>query len=171
MKTATCVECNRSITYTTNKPKRCKSCKTDREKRFASYKRKAPSKSKKEGLMQQRLNKILPEADYIDNGYYSWLLSPKGAPLQLDRYYPDLKVAFEFNGRQHYEYNPYMHETEENFRYLQRCDIKKRRECKKRGVTLITIKYTKKITDDYLIKRLEQEGVISDIEQQTMVVY
>lgn len=115
------------------------------------------------------LNNILPEADYIDNGYYSWLHSPKGSPLQLDRYYPDLNIAFEYNGRQHYEFNPYMHKNRAAFEYLRKCDLAKRRECKERGVTLITIKYTKRITKEYLLNRLEQLDLLEYIKEQTLV--
>lgn len=119
--------------------------------------------------MQDLLNIILPEADYIDNGYYSWMLSPKGSPLQLDRYYPDLKLAFEYNGRQHYEYNSYMHKDEAAFEYLQRCDLKKRRDCRRKGITLITVKYTKKVTSEYLLKRLYESDVLNDISRKTIV--
>lgn len=119
--------------------------------------------------MQEVLNEIMPDADYIDNGYYSWLLSPKDAPLQLDRFYPELNLAFEFNGRQHYEFNPYMHKNQEAFEYLQRCDRKKRRDCRRRGVKLITIKYTKKITKEYLIRRFKEEKILLDLKNKTTI--
>lgn len=170
MKTTTCTECGIDVTYTTNRPKRCGACREKREQRFTPQKRK-PIRSKKEGLMQKVLNDLLPEAEYVDNGYYSWLPSPKGSPLQLDRYYPKLKIAFEFNGQQHYKYNPYMHQSVQAFEYLQKCDEKKARECEKRGVTLISIKYTKTITKEYLLKRLEQNGVLERVERRTYINY
>lgn len=162
------MECGKKVTYTTNKPKRCPKCKERREDKF-SYKKRKPQRSKKEGLMQHVLNELLPEAEFVDNGYYSWLVSPRGASLQLDRFYPDLNIAFEFNGRQHYEFNRYMHKDQEAFEYLQECDAKKRKDCKRRGVTLITIKYNKTITKEYMLKRFKQAGVISDIRRQTKV--
>lgn len=168
MKETSCVECGKTVTYTTNRPKRCASCKAKREENF-TYKRRNPQRSKKEGLMQQVLNKLLPNAEYIDNGYYSWLASPRGATLQLDRYYPELKLAFEFNGRQHYEFNRYMHKDQKAFEYLQECDSKKRRECKRNGVTLITIKYNKAITKEYLVKRFKQSGIHADIKRETRI--
>jgi hypothetical protein len=155
------MECGKTVTYNTNKPNRCQACKEKREKKF-TYQQRKPQRSKKEGLMQQILNQLLPDAEYIDNGYYSWLESPRGASLQLDRYYPELKLAFEFNGRQHYEFNRYMHKDYKAFEYLQECDKKKRKDCKKHGVTLITIKYNKIITEEYLLKRLKHAGVNCD---------
>jgi hypothetical protein len=168
MKQISCVECGKTVTYRTNKPKRCRSCKEQREARF-TYKKRKPSRSKKEGLMQKVLNELLPDAEFIDNGYYSWLESPRGSQLQLDRYYPGLKLAFEFNGRQHYEFNRYMHKDQKAFEYLQECDDKKRRDCKKHGVTLISIKYNKTITKEYMLKRFKQAGVISDIRRETRI--
>lgn len=97
MKATICEKCQETVQYTTNKPKLCKSCRAEKEERFSARRKNAskPFRSKKEGLMQKLLNDILPDDDYIDNGYYSWLISPKGAPLQLDRFYPELNIAFE----------------------------------------------------------------------------
>lgn len=169
MKTTTC-DCGREISYTTNKPKRCERCREKREAQF-QYKARRPQRSKKEATLQKVLNEIMPDAEYIDNGYYSWLKSPKGSPLQLDRYYPTLKLAFEFNGRQHYEFNRYMHKDMEAFEYLQTCDRKKKKDCAKNGVTLITIKYNKVITKEYLVTRLTEAGVISNIRAKTRLLY
>lgn len=168
MKVTLCEDCGSTVSYKTNKPKRCNACKEKREAKFI-HKKRNPIRSKKEGQMQDILNVMLPEADYVDNGYYSWMLSPKGAPLQLDRYYPSLRLAFEYNGRQHYEYNSYMHKNEAAFEYLQRCDLRKRKECKRRGITLISIKYTKKITSEYLLGRLDNAGILDTILRKTIV--
>lgn len=170
MKKTTCTDCGNEVFYKTNKPKRCATCREKREMRFKHRKKKL-IRSKKEGEMQRVLNQLFPHEDYIDNGYYSWLMSPKGAPLQLDRYYPRLKLAFEFNGQQHYKYNPYMHQSIEAFQYLQKCDAKKKKDCKRKGVHLITIKYTKKITKEYIIKRLDQAGILDEIEGKTFINY
>ncbi|WP_422661684.1 hypothetical protein ACK8P5_26540 (plasmid) [Paenibacillus sp. EC2-1] len=163
-KTTICIECGESVTYKTNRPKRCDRCRDIKESSFQHKKRK-PQRSKKEAKLQEVLNDLLPAAEYIDNGYYSWLISPKGSPLQLDRYYPTFKIGFEFNGRQHYEFNPYMHKDRAAFDYLQSCDRRKQKGCDKRGVTLITIKYNKIITRDYILTRLKEAGVMSIIRQ------
>lgn len=120
--------------------------------------------------MKTLLNAILPEADYIDNGYYSWLLSPKGKPMQIDRLYPDLKLAFEYNGKQHYYYNPRMHRSRKAFAYLKACDRQKAKILKARGYCLITIRYDRKLTKEYLIRRLRQAGILDELKRKTRVV-
>lgn len=169
MKTTTCETCNSVIEYKTKKPKLCKKCKSGQPK-FYKKPKVPPQRSKKEAKMQYLLNSILPEAEYIDNGYYSWLLSPKNAPMQVDRLYPRLKIGFEFNGRQHYEYNPYMHQTEEAFQYLQKCDRLKKKLLKQLGYKLIVIKYDKKITKGYLVRRLEEEALMEYLKKKTKVI-
>jgi hypothetical protein len=117
--------------------------------------------------MKLTLNSIFPNALYIDNGYYSFLLSPKKAPLQLDRYYPDLKIAFEYDGEQHKTYNPYMHKTQAAFAYLQECDRMKNEYCKALGIHLIRISHEKKITKQYILERLDAEGMLSKLRKKT----
>jgi hypothetical protein len=119
--------------------------------------------------MQKLLNDIFPEAEYIDNGYYSFLLSPKGSPMQFDRYYPDLKLAFEMNGRQHYTFNQYLHQTKEAFEYLQQCDRLKAKLAKKRGIHLVAIKYDRELSHGYLIRRLREEGILDELKKRTVV--
>lgn len=168
MKTTICEECKNTVEYKTKKPKLCPKCKKGKPK-FYKKPKVPPQRSKKEAKMQYLLNSILPEAEYIDNGYYSWLLSPKKAPMQIDRLYPRLKLGFEFNGRQHYEFNAYMHQTQEAFEYLQTCDRLKNKLLKQLGYKLITIKYDKKITKGYLVRRLEEEGLMEDLKKKTKV--
>lgn len=167
MKTTTCSVCGTSVNYATKKPKFCAKHRAPKQYR---KKKSIPQVSKKELQMKQLLNQILPEAVYIDNGYYSFLLSPKKSPLQLDRYYPDLKLAFEFDGSQHSEYNPFMHSSQAAFQYLQECDALKDYLCKKLGIRLIRIKHDKKLTKAYLIERLRAESILEELKRKTEVV-
>ena len=165
-----CVTCNISIHYATKKPKWCTKCKQQQPKTYRTGKKKRPpTQSKKEVQMKQILNTVFPKDVSIDNGYYSFLMSPKGAPLQLDRYYPDLKLAFEFDGAQHKSYNPYMHKTKAAFEYLQQCDRMKNEYCKALGIHLVRISHEKKITKAYIVERLEAEGILSNLRQQTYI--
>ncbi len=48
------------------------------------------------------LDKILTDETFIDNYRPDWLKNPNTKRnLELDRYYPNLKIGFEFNGLQH----------------------------------------------------------------------
>lgn len=167
-KVAHCEVCGTDLIYKTKKPKLCSAHKLANAKPNKKPKT-IPTKSKKEGQMQYLLNKIMPEAVYIDNGFYSFLPSPKDHPMQMDRYYPDLKLAFEFQGKQHYQFNSYMHSSKESFEYLKTCDALKAKLLKQRGIRLITIKYDKEITLGYLVRRLKEEGILDDLRQKTTV--
>lgn len=61
--------------------------------------------------------------------------------LELDMYNDELKLALEHNGKQHYSFVKYFHETEEEFIKLKERDILKRDECIKKGIKLIVVKY------------------------------
>lgn len=67
-----------------------------------------------------------------------WLLDDQGCRLELDGYNEDLKVAFEFQGRQHSEYIPYMHKTIDRFEQIKRRDQIKDTLCQQRGIRLLT---------------------------------
>jgi hypothetical protein len=66
----------------------------------------------------------------------------KNIALELDGYSPHLNLAFEYNGRQHYEYTPFFHKESSDFEYQKERDCLKREACKKRGINLLTIPYT-----------------------------
>ena len=73
----------------------------------------------------------------------SFLMNAKtGHNLELDGFNPRLSVAFEYNGSQHYFYNPFFHKDERAFDAMQERDALKRRLCKSAGVHLLTIPYT-----------------------------
>jgi hypothetical protein len=62
--------------------------------------------------------------------------------LELDGYNEEVNIAFEYNGRQHYEYNEHFHRGDyEIFEAQQARDLKKYRICRERNVDLIIIPY------------------------------
>lgn len=71
-----------------------------------------------------------------------WLKNKNGNNLELDIYNEELSLAVEYNGRQHYEYVPFFHNTMEIFRERAGDDELKYRICKERGVNLIIVPYT-----------------------------
>ena len=98
MKTTKCITCGKSIKYTTKKPKWCPECKANKNNVRAPEGRskKAPqSKWKSEAYMFKVLSELIPRSQYCINGYYSFLPSPKGEPMQMDWYSYELGLAFE----------------------------------------------------------------------------
>jgi hypothetical protein len=72
-----------------------------------------------------------------------WLRNPEtGRLLELDGYNDELKIGFEYNGRQHYEWPNYTNQTSDEFIQQRRRDIYKRKQCDVHGVYLITIPHT-----------------------------
>ncbi len=62
--------------------------------------------------------------------------------LELDGYCEVLKLAIEYQGKQHYTYMPNIHRTEETFKDAQKRDEFKREQCMKHGIKLIEVPYT-----------------------------
>jgi hypothetical protein len=62
--------------------------------------------------------------------------------LELDCYNEDLKLAVEYNGKQHYEYNKMMHQnSRHSFQNQQYRDLMKKDMCDKNGIRLIIVPY------------------------------
>ncbi len=62
--------------------------------------------------------------------------------LELDGYNKDLNIAFEYNGKQHYEFNKRFHNNDpEEFNRQKARDKKKYSICQKRGLNLILVPY------------------------------
>jgi hypothetical protein len=62
--------------------------------------------------------------------------------MELDVYNEELKIAIEYNGRQHYIYPNGFHKTLEEHEDQKERDRSKLDQCDKKGVYLITVPYT-----------------------------
>jgi hypothetical protein len=81
-----------------------------------------------------------------------------GEELELDAYNEDLKLAVEYQGRQHTQFTPFFHKNHETFRNQQYRDYMKRQKCQENGIILIEVPYTVKIDDieDYLVLQIDK---------------
>jgi hypothetical protein len=76
-----------------------------------------------------------------------WLKTKDDTYLELDGYNEDLKLAFEYNGLQHYENIPFFFKTDEDFKKRKEYDELKEKLCKKEKVKLIVVPYDVKPVD------------------------
>jgi hypothetical protein len=78
--------------------------------------------------------------------------------LELDCYNKELRLAVEYNGKQHYEYTPYFHRNKEHFLNQKYRDDMKRRMCRDHNIVLIEVPYTVKIEniENFLLTELNK---------------
>jgi thiol-disulfide isomerase/thioredoxin len=69
----------------------------------------------------------------------AWLTNDNNNYLELDGFNSQLKIAFEHQGRHHYEFDGFYHKTKAQFLDQQKNDDIKRQICQKHGILLIEI--------------------------------
>lgn len=108
-----------------------------------------------ESLFKKPFNKARP--DFLRNP-----VTGGNFNLELDCYNPDIGLAVEYNGRQHYEYTPHFHRNKEAFLNQKYRDDMKRRLCREERVALIEVPYTIPIGDirGFLIKECKKLGLL-----------
>ncbi len=116
------------------------------------FKREEKCRAILERLTGKKFVKVRPE----------WLKYPNTLrKLELDGYCRELGIAFEYNGAQHYNFNPgWAHKTRSDFANQLKRDSWKKNRCKKLGICLIEIPYNN--TDDeieLLIRKKLQEAL------------
>lgn len=96
----------------------------------------------------------------------SFLLNPiTNQPLELDCYNEELKLAVEYNGKQHYEYNKMMHQhSKHSFQNQQYRDLIKSNLCKENNITLIIVPYNVPVPKipEYLYHQLKNHGFLNN---------
>lgn len=70
----------------------------------------------------------------------------KKSVLYFDFYIPNLKLAIEVHGQQHYEYSSFFHKNKLDFIRAQNRDDDKRKWCELNEIELVVLKYSE--TDD-----------------------
>ncbi len=96
-------------------------------------------RSKLQAFVGESLSKSLPGCDIIEDSWPDWLKLLTGRRLQLDFYLPEMKVAIEVQGGQHYRQISHFHPTRAHFDEAQRRDELKRQACAYQNVQLLAI--------------------------------
>lgn len=88
----------------------------------------------------------------------SWLKNRAGNRLELDGYCKELKIAFEYHGKQHFERVNFFHRHRDIVHQMTDDEIKKKL-CKRENIILIIIPYTikKDAFSKYIIKECGKE--------------
>lgn len=121
----------------------------------------ASSKWKNECLCRQILEKIF--ALPFPSQRPDFLKNPQtNRNLELDCYNSSLKLALEYNGKQHYKFPNKFHNSVEAFNAQIARDELKKTLCDNHGVTLIIVPYTipKSQIVDYIVAKLEMAHFI-----------
>lgn len=89
-----------------------------------------------------------------------WLINSTGHLLELDGYNEELKLAFEYNGQQHYTYTKFFH-TNQHFNEQQNNDQLKEKLCEQHNIRLIIIPYTIKYANigEYILQQLKNHNI------------
>lgn len=93
-----------------------------------------------EWLMRCLLDFLVADWAAFDDAHPDWLITPKGARLQLDRWYVNADVAFEFQGEQHYQKGDRFVRTDDQLSRRLQYDGEKMRLCTLQGVDLIEVR-------------------------------
>jgi hypothetical protein len=94
--------------------------------------------NKGEFLMKRCLDLWVRSDEFVENARPAFLTNPTtGDPLEYDRYYLQ-KMAFEFNGTQHYKTTEEFSDEKELAEVIQR-DLVKEALSRRNGVTLVTV--------------------------------
>ena len=111
--------------------------------------------SHSESLAKQVLDQYLGQFKKLDNVRPDWL---KG--LELDRFYPTLGLAIEFQGDQHYRTVPGMHKGPEDFQRQITNDTQKAHLVSQKGMKLYAINLydLDRFRVKNLIKKMAEDG-------------
>jgi len=121
-----------------------------------------------ESKFKKLLDKLIVNHNHYDNHYWKSVNGKltngcsRYNGLQLDRYYPDYNLAFEYDGRQHFMFVQSFHKSEREFIAMKERDKRKEEMCKESRIKLIRVNYKEKITQDLILQKLSEVNIQLD---------
>jgi hypothetical protein len=122
---------------------------------------------KTQNRLKHLIQEVLNDLKIISNFRgFDWLVCQSGAKQEIDIWAPELKLAIEYDGEQHFRPVRFggmlLSDAQKNFKNIQRLDILKNEKIKANPQDVkyfIRFNYTekKKLTVDYIQKRIEEE--------------
>ncbi len=100
---------------------------------------------------------------------FKWLVNKEGNQMELDGYNRELKLGFEYQGRQHYIFIPHFHHNKETFKKRLEDDRLKKELSKLKGINLIEVPYTIDYDkmQDFIISQCKMRNInIPNIESK-----
>jgi hypothetical protein len=88
--------------------------------------------SRFQNLIGEALKHWLPNEVRNENFKPEWLFG-----MELDFYFPNINLAIEVQGQQHYKFTPKFHASIKDFKNQKWRDIRKRKICHSRGIVIL----------------------------------
>lgn len=117
------------------------------------------SASNGEKIMRKLIKEIFPTEDSI---YNAKLRNMAGDLYEVDIFVPEKKLAFEYNGIQHYKFIKFFHKNEKEFRKRQLRDKLRRAMCKEKEITLIEINCGLPLEKKTIVSLIDAAGVMNN---------
>ncbi len=91
-----------------------------------------------------------------------WLINDEGYQMHLDGFNKNLRLAFEYNGIQHYQNKKYFYKSKEEFEKRIRDDNSKKKLCEEKNITLIIVPYWIGFDEmeQFIVSECNKRGVI-----------
>ena len=137
-----------------NKPRK-KSSKRTPYKKKTNNKHSGPKRSHGENKMYEIVRAKYPNEQVLRNERPNWLKNESGNNLELDVFFPELNLAFEYPGRQHREHVPFFG-TVDDFKRQKKNDEIKRTKCKLRGISLIEIWFDDPLNKTFINRKIKE---------------